>query len=118
MDLEYLGSLSFNYSAIAFITVFFFAITNSLFLSSLTQGMLSPLSNTLGANIATLILYSILGSIGTVSLFLYRRKFLIQDIENYDTKMEASGVFMPVILTPLLGILLGAVLLLTGKLLG
>jgi hypothetical protein len=116
MDIEYLGSGPFNYAGIALISGILLRYVGAIFFSLALQGILRSLVQITGfVSIATLMLFSLVGLIGTSAFYLYRKYYKRQDIESYDSRVEILGIFLPILLTPLGGLVAGVLLYIIGK---
>jgi hypothetical protein len=116
MDMKYLGLVSFNYAGIALISGFILQYVGALYFSSALQASMSSLVQITGfVSIATLMLFSLVGLIGTSAFYLYRKNYKRQEIKSYDSRVEILGVFLPILLTPLGGLVVGVLLYIIGK---
>ena len=116
MDMKYLGLVSFNYAGIALISGFILQYVGALYFSSALQASMSSLVQITGfVSLASLMLFSLVGLIGTSAFYLYRKNYRRQEIESYDSRVEILGVFLPILLTPLGGLVVGVLLYMIGK---
>lgn len=102
IDLKRLGVILANYSAMVFVAAFAFSAI----------GMFAGLG---AGQIGSLPVIGWIGYLlGPIAYFAYRHHKSAGE-ESYDQQIELFGLIGSIVLSPLLGILLGAVLYLIGR---